>query len=96
MKIGKRFLISLLLIFLYLIAAISNGQAQSGGGYDLTWNTLDSGGMGAASDSSYSLYGSIGQADANASLSGNGYSLVGGFWSGIPAYLISLPAVFKP
>ena len=96
MKIRKRYLIGALLIIVCLLAAALNkAQAQSGGGYDLTWNTLESGGQAAASDGSYSLYGSFGQPDASASLNGGGYSLVGGFWSGIPAYQFSLPVVSK-
>ena len=54
--------------------------AQSGGGYDLTWNTTDSGG-GASSGGAYSLGGTVGQPDAGA-MTGGVYSLVGGFWSG--------------
>ena len=96
MKIRKRYLMGALLIFVCLLgAALSKAQAQSGDGYDLSWNTLDSGGPVAASDGSYRLSGNFGQPDASASLNGDGYSLVGGFWSGIPAYRLSLPAIFK-
>jgi hypothetical protein len=96
MKIRKRYLISALLIIVCLLgAALSKTQAQSGDGYDLTWNTLESGGRAQAADGSYSIYGNFGQPDASASLNGDGYSLVGGFWSGIPAYTLSLPVVSK-
>ena len=96
MKIRKRYLISALLIIVCLLgAALSKTQAQSGDGYDLTWNTLESGGRAEAADGSYSLYGNFGQPDASESLSGDGFSLVGGFWSGIPAYTLSLPVVSK-
>jgi uncharacterized membrane protein len=53
--------------------------AQSGT-YDLSWNSVDSGG-GTSSASNYSLSGTIGQADAGA-MSGGNYSLAGGFWGG--------------
>ncbi len=53
-------------------------HAQSGGGYDLTWNTLGSGGS-SNSGGGYTLNGTIGQPGAGV-LSGGGYNLVGGFW----------------
>ena len=60
-------------------------EAQSGGGYDLTWSTIDGGGGassgGASSGGAYSLGGTVGQPDAGA-MAGGAYSLVGGFWSG--------------
>jgi hypothetical protein len=96
MKIRKGCLTGALLIIACLAAAaLTKAQAQSGEGYDLTWNTHESGGRLEASGGSYSLYGSLGQPDAGAALNGEGYSLVGGFWSGIPAYQISLPVVSK-
>lgn len=96
MKIQKRYLIgALLIIACLLVAALSKAQAQSGDGYDLSWNTLESGGLVEAADGSYSIDGSFGQPDASASLIGDGYSLVGGFWSGIPAYHLSLPVIYK-
>jgi len=55
-------------------------QAQSGGGYDLTWNTLGSGGS-SNSGGGYTLNGTIGQPGAGV-LGSGGYSLVGGFWRG--------------
>ena len=96
MKIRKRYLLGPLLIVICLLgAALYSARAQTGGGYDLTWNTLESGGRMAASDGSYSLSGSFGQPDAGAALTGDGYSLVGGFWGAIPAYSISLPVIVK-
>ena len=54
-------------------------SAQSGGGYDLTWNTIDGGG-GTSTGGSYTLSGTIGQPDAGTS-SGGTYTLNGGFWN---------------
>lgn len=54
-------------------------RAQTGGGYDLTWNTVDGGGVTFATGGPYSLGGTIGQPDAGAS-SGGAYTLSGGFW----------------
>jgi hypothetical protein len=54
-------------------------QAQSGGGFDLTWFSIDGGG-GVSTGGVYSVSGTIGQPDAGAMTGGN-FSLVGGFWS---------------
>ena len=67
-----------------LVAAIlgaSAALAQTGGGYDLTWSTIDGGG-GSSAGSGYQLAGTFGQPDAGATLSGGAYSLSGGFWGG--------------
>jgi hypothetical protein len=64
--------------------------AQSGGGYDLTWNTINGGG-GTSVGGGYTLSGTIGQPDAGA-LSGGTYTLNGGFWSG----LLDLSRLFLP
>ena len=70
-------------------------SAQSGGGYDLTWNSIDGGGYMFSTGGGYSLGGTIGQPDAG-TLSGGGYTLTGGFWGGIASpYQIYLPLVIK-
>jgi hypothetical protein len=43
---------------------------------------------------SYALGGTVGQADAEA-LSGGGYTLTGGFWSGITGSRTYLPLVVR-
>jgi|KBSSwiStaDraftv2_1062776.scaffolds.fasta_scaffold2406273_2 hypothetical protein len=70
-----------------LIAAILGAGAalaQTGGGYDLTWSTIDGGG-GGSSGGGYQLTGTTGQVDAGPALSGGAYALSGGFWPGAPA-----------
>ncbi len=54
--------------------------AQSGGPYDLSWSTIDSGG-GTSTGGVYSVSGTIGQHDAGGPMTGGNYSLTGGFWS---------------
>jgi hypothetical protein len=54
--------------------------AQQGGGYDLTWNTVDGGGQ-TSSGGGYTLSGTIGQPDPGL-LTGGEYTLGGGFWAG--------------
>lgn len=86
--------ICLLTTVLILLMAVTSISAQSGGGYDLTWSTIDSGG-GSSSGGGYSLSGTIGQADAGV-LSGGGYTLNGGIWfAPVAEYRIYLPLMLK-
>lgn len=76
--------ITLALAILILLAlttrqAMAPGPAQSAGGYDLTWNSVDGGGDMFSTGGSYSLGATIGQADAG-TFSGANYMLIGGFW----------------
>jgi hypothetical protein len=68
----------LLLATLGVLLPAATG-AQSGGPYDLTWNSLDGGGAIASSGGSYVLGGTVGQPDA-APMTGGVYQLQGGFW----------------
>jgi hypothetical protein len=58
-----------------------HASSQSGGTYDLSWNSIDGGGITFAQGGNYSLGGTVGAADAGI-LSGGQYVLEGGFWSG--------------
>jgi len=83
----------LLVVLLSLLASVA--LAQLGGGYDLTWNTIDGGGYTFSEGGGYSLGGTVGQPDAGV-LSGGGYTLAGGFWGGEAArYGIYLPLVVR-
>ena len=95
MKIITKSAIFLALVTIVLLVA-SGVQAQTGGGYDLTWWTVDGGG-GKASGGSYVLIGTAGQPDAGSALTGSGYELVGGFWPGGGAaqYKIYLPLALR-
>ncbi len=64
-----------------VLALAPTAGAQTGGGYDITWSTIDGGG-GTSTGGEYSLSGTAGQPDAGA-LSGGNYSLGGGFWAGV-------------
>lgn len=75
-------------------------HAQSGGAYDLRWNTPAHGGQTFATGGAYSLGGSVGQPDAG-SLAGGAYALQGGFWVsglvptvGTPPSTDAVPRVF--
>jgi hypothetical protein len=58
------------------------GWSQTGGDYNLSWNTIDGGG-GRSSGGPYELLSTIGQPDA-AAMSGGNYELLGGFLPGGP------------
>ncbi len=80
------------------ITASLPAASQSGGGYDLSWNTIDGGG-GVSGGGAYTLGGAIGQPDAGV-LSGGDYTLAGGFWLGgesaePPAHYIFLPLALR-
>lgn len=70
-----------LLATLGLLLAAGVALAQTGGDYDLRWNTVDGGGHIVSSGGTYVLGGTVGQPDAGV-LSGGTYVLGGGFWMG--------------
>ena len=85
----------LMVVFLVLVVASGFALAQSGGGYDLTWNTIDNGG-GTIGNGGYTLNGTIGQPEASAPMNYGGYTLAGGFWSTATSpYHIFLPLVLR-
>ena len=78
---------------LFLLPAL--GLAQTGGGYSLTWSTIDGGG-GKVSGSGYTLAGTIGQSDAGAALTGGDYTLIGGFWPGADTTQQAQHSIYLP
>lgn len=54
--------------------------AQTAGGYNLSWWSIDGGGE-QISAGGYVLASTAGQPDASTPLTAGGYSLTGGFWS---------------
>ena len=70
-----------LALLVAIILAASAALAQTGGGYDLTWSTIDGGG-GSSTGNGYQLAGTFGQPDAGPTLSDRVYSLSGGLWAG--------------
>src|SRR6266404_2351018 len=67
---------------LTLLAVPSLVPAQSGGGFDLPWYTIDGGGGMNSTGSSFSLSGTIGQPDSQTPpvMNGGGFEVTGGFW----------------
>ncbi len=87
--------VRLALFFALLLVPTAVILAQSGGGYNLEWNTIDSGGHTFSSGGVYSVGGTIGQPDAG-SVSGENYTLAGGFWGGgTIRYTLYLPLILR-
>lgn len=94
-RLGRLALAIVVLVMIALPLAGSTA-AQSGGTYDLSWNTLNSG-KTFSSGRPYMLGGTVGQADAGV-LTGGSYTLRGGFWMGGAqrgAFRIYLPLVVR-
>ncbi|MEI2672174.1 MAG: hypothetical protein V9G13_13920 [Marmoricola sp.] len=88
--------LSLFIPIVLAVLIVSIAVAQSGGGYDLTWSTIDGGG-GASSGGGYTVDGTLGQFEAGA-LSGGSYTLSGGFWTSpaaTPQFVVYLPLVLR-
>jgi hypothetical protein len=91
MKYAARFLA--LAILLLLVSSVS--AATLAPDYALSWWTVDGGGTTNSQGGGYALSGTIGQPDAGV-LTGNGYTLAGGFWGGTPVeYRVYLPLVLR-
>lgn len=80
MKAHIKHKLRVILVLLLLLLATLPVLAQSGGGYDLSWNTTDGGG-GSSFGGIFSLAGTAGQPDAGM-MSGGDFTLRGGFWKG--------------
>ncbi|MCX8062806.1 MAG: hypothetical protein N3D16_09510 [Anaerolineales bacterium] len=70
-----------LLVTLWMICVVLSVPAQSGGGFELTWSTVEGGGATFSTGGGYTVGGTIGQMDAGV-LQGGSYLLAGGFWIG--------------
>jgi len=90
---------ALLLLLLCVLASAGAGKvalAQSGGGFDLSWNVASNGG-GAMASSSFQLNGTVGQPGVRAGLAtGGSYQVGPGFWYGVGGeHKIYLPLVLR-
>jgi hypothetical protein len=92
----KRHTLILCCIFILMVALLLISQvvlAQTGGGYDLSWNTLFSG--GATIGGAYSMDSAIGQPFVGKT-SGSPYELCAGYLCGVQsATRVYLPLVRK-
>ena len=91
----QRLILLALVLAAVLVSTTAVGATLGGGGgYDLTWNTVDGGGYMFSAGGRYGLGGAAGQADAG-SLSGGSYQLNGGFWAAEGPYSVGVPLVIK-
>ena len=74
------------ILSLFVPVMISSAYSQTGGSYDLSWNTIDGGG-GVSRGGQYIIVGTFGQPDAAFS-KGGGYEVLGGFWPGEPECVV--------
>ena len=74
----RKWLLTLTILTAAMLLA-SDARAQSGGGYDLSWWTIDGGGITFATGGTFDLGGTAGQPDASNALTGGAYRLTGGF-----------------
>ena len=91
MKRAARFIA--LAALLLLVSSVSAATLATD--YDLSWWTVDGGGNTLSTGEGYSLGGTAGQPDAGV-LTGDGYTLAGGFWGGVSVeYRVYLPLVLR-
>jgi hypothetical protein len=63
-------------------ALVRPAWGQIGGGYELSWSTIDGGGVTLSTGGAFELGGTIGQPDAQTPpiMSNGAFQLTGGFW----------------
>lgn len=74
----KKITLAALLVLLLSLAIVVVVAAQTGEGFDLSWNVIGAGG-GKSSGGDYSLEGTLGQTAVDTT-SGSGRALTQGFW----------------
>lgn len=90
-------------LVILLAGSVGGAAAQTGGSYNLTWWTVDSGGSGGGigsskqvSGGSYELLSTAGQPEGPSSINGGSYTLKSGFWPGtVTVYNAYLPVIMK-
>lgn len=82
-------------VILLLLLGVTSALAQTGGTYDLSWNTVAGGGEMFSTGGTYSLGGSAAQPAVGGAFTGGNYSLTSGFWVEFQPYHSYLPAVRK-
>ncbi len=70
------------LVVAAVMASAPAALGQTGGGFDLSWHTIDGGGITFATGGVFTLAGTIGQFDAGEPMTGGQYTLTPGFWPG--------------
>jgi hypothetical protein len=94
-RVSRWFVVGILVVGVLVLAARAV-RAQSGGGYELSWSTVDGGG-GTSAGGNFRVAGTVGQPDAG-SIAGGSYELAGGFWGGGAAAVehdLYIPLILK-
>jgi len=93
----RKFWIGLLLVLVVGLGIVSIARAQTGSGFDLSWNVISNGGgTGVMSGSGFSLEGTLGQTDAGP-IANDVFEVRAGYWDG-QAYIttpILLPIIIR-
>ena len=89
----RKFSLVMSALVILLTISYSLAAAQTGGGFNLTWSTVDGGG-GVSTGGAFEVSGTIGQAEAG-TLSGGAFTLSGGFWASSTVYRLYLPLIVK-
>lgn len=93
-RYNRYILAALVLSFAAVILTAGAVSAQSGDGFELSWNVIAAGG-GAMSGSGYEIQGTIGQTTVGSS-SGSGFRIWHGFWSFIETFFLQfLPSIAR-
>jgi hypothetical protein len=90
-KRSASLVLALLLVWLIVASALAAVRTN---GYMLERWTLDNGG-GVSATGRYSLIGTIGQLDASKGMTGETYSLTGGYWGVFRTSVLFLPVVLR-
>lgn len=85
----------LFLVGLALLLSVASAFGQTGGGYDLSWNALSSGGLTFSSGGSFTLGSTSAQPAVNTAMAGGSFSLTGGFWAPYSPLTVYIPVVRK-
>jgi len=90
------FFVALVLALLMIALAMldASASAKSADTYTIDWYTIDGGGTMSASSGTFTLSGTLGQADAG-TLSGGAYTLIGGFWADFLGNRLNLPLIMR-
>lgn len=86
-----KIVIFLILAVLFVTAGVVYAASD---GFSIDWWTVDGGG-GTSQGSDYKVSGTIGQPDVGPLMTGDDFSVVGGFWGGVKTILGSGP-VYLP
>lgn len=82
-QLNSQFGISIMLLGVLLVSALPSG-AQVGGDFELSWYTIDGGGITFSIGDPFKMGGTLGQPDAFGypAHTGGAFELTGGFWYG--------------